>query len=474
MPFPHRLRSIAKRAVLWLSSLRLATLLLILITLAAIAGGVVPQSPITPNAQDLYSAYGPFWHRLITRLLLDDVFHSWWFFALIGLFALNLTLCTLRRARETWRQAFGPVQYRTMSQDAGIEIRPTDGLTLSDEQLTQRLMELGFRKVTRVTAPDREETQLVAHRFRWGALGADLVHVGILLILLGGLLGVLRQEGTFTVNEWEKGMRVPACSDGSSDYLPIDYVVQIDDFGVETYEESGRTKSFWADLSIWEGDAQLTRGRTEVNRPFSFAGTGFYPWRFGVDPTAARIRLHVFDVERNLIVSEVALGVSETVTDSETELQISALRYFQTFALDDFGEAVDLGPTPGGNPALLLEVSGTNALGAPFIYRDLALPFLPETASQPEFAFLIADSIVPAFMQIHVVRSPGYPVVWFGFVVVMVGMAAAFYFSPLTIRLARGPGLVRVHSESRRGRRQRHDIAERLRIDLERETTRED
>ncbi|MCK4394463.1 cytochrome c biogenesis protein ResB, partial [Candidatus Bipolaricaulota bacterium] len=201
------------RTVVFLGSLRLAVVLLVLITLAAVVGGVLPQASITPNANEIYHAYGVFWYRLITRLSLDDVFHSGWFLALISLLALNLTLCTSRRVRRSLGRAFGRPHYAIVSEEeAGTHWIPLKQVERDPAPaIAQLLRRRGYPSIDCVASPEdrTSELQIVARRWRWGALAPDLVHAGILIILAGALLGTLRQEGTFVVNEWEKGLLLP-------------------------------------------------------------------------------------------------------------------------------------------------------------------------------------------------------------------------------------------------------------------------
>ena len=447
-----------------LGSMRLAVVLLTLITLAAIIGGIVPQASITPNAGEIYRAYGPFWYRLITRLALDDVFHSAWFFALLSVFAVNLVLCTTQRLRGSIRRAFGRDEFVAVSENRSIAIETTLERGQMVNQLMYGLRRLGFRRIRQASDSSSGKLQLVVHRFRWSILGADLVHLGILVILIGGLLGVLRQEGTLRLNDWEVGLRIPACGSGSEgDCVPLPFDVQVDDFGVELYPESGRTRMFWADLSFWRGDELVDRGRTAVNRPYSIRGVGFYPWRYGADVSSAEVRLHVFETQREMVTSEIILRVGETITLPNVDLRVSALRYFQTFALDDSGQVVDLGNVSGGHSAVLLQID--SATGDIPSYRDLALPFLADTVTQPDYVFILADARIPASMQIHYVRSPGYRVVWVGFLLVMIGLAGALYFAHVCLRLTIDDGSVMVTAESRKARAQLGRVVEAIRVE---------
>ncbi len=422
----------------WFGSLRVAIVLLVLLAIGTAIGGILPQAPVTPDAEALYRSYGAFWHRWITRLSLDDVFHSGWFLGLVGLFALNLSLCTARRARRAIRTVGTPSEYRPPSvDDPDILILPIAGDRSPHEVQADRLLRrAGFRRIERATANDGSgRSQLVGRRRRWGALGPDLSHLGILVILVGALLGVFRQEGSLVVNAWQKGTRLSPCADiGDSACPPLRLDLQVDDFGAETYPNTRRVKTYWAELSFWNEGGLVEQGRVEVNRPLTVRGVGVYPWRYGRDPRAAALTLHIVDRPRDLVTGQLELRVGETVALPETGLWIKALRYYRTFALDETGEAVDLGNLPGGHPAALLQITGVDGEGHAVAYRDVAFPFLPDTSRS--HAFLLADAVVPAYLELRFVRNPGYPVVWWGFVTVMVGLGASFYFKPSTLRIS--------------------------------------
>jgi len=453
----------AERILGFLGSLRLATLLLVLLTVACILGGVIPQSSVTPNADLLYRSYGIFWYRLITRLRLDDVFHSLWFLSLTGLFALNLLLCTSRRARGTIARGFRAPGFRVLSETGNrtIVIPIADPTPGASERLERVVTRAGYRRVVRREGAEGR-AQLIGRRRPWGALGADVVHLGILVILVGALLGVLREEGTVRVDESERGLLLPACGEQGQavDCLPFD--LRVDDFGVETYGETGQAKDYWAVIAAWQGDRLLEEARISVNRPATIRGVGLYVWRYGADPGAALVRLHVVDPTRSIVTAEVELRVGETVPVPGAQLWVTAVQFYRTFSLDDESHPIDLGDVPGGHPAVLLQISGLDAIGEEVVYRDLALPFLPETSTQPEVAFLLADAQIPAFIDLHFARNPGYPVFWWGFVLVMAGLAVAFYVRPSTVRITIEPERLLLRAEGRDGSRR----ADRLATDL--------
>lgn len=451
----------ANRTVQFLGSIRLATSLLALLILAAVVGGVVPQSPTTPNASDIYATYGPFLQRLITRLAFDDVFHSWWFLLLVSLLTANLSLCTARRIRRSACALSEQIVYREISDSAESIAAPN--LTAERFLTVTRavLRRTGIRRIDQLCGSEGLSPQLVGRRFRFGILGADLVHLGILVILLGAVLGVFRQEGTFTVNEWQKGLRLLAGGERSSaDCVPLPYNIQVDDFGIETYEDSGFVKTYWADLSFWHGDNQVVTGRAAVNYPLSVRGVSFHPWRFGQDPTAAQIRLHVLDTKRNVVVSEVTLRIGESAIIPSSEWALTALNLLSSADAGRFGDGASSGSVPAEYSAVLLQITPPGGIGT---YQEIALPFLPETTPPAPYSFQLVQTVIPTYLEILFVRSPGYRVVWSGFILVMAGLAIAFYFAPISIRVAFDDEQILLRAESRRASSRLARIAERIR-----------
>jgi len=434
------MRKAAARTVSFLGSLRLAIVLLVLLTLTAVVGGILPQTPTTPNAVEIYRSYGVFWYRLITRLALDDVFHSGWFFVLVALFTVNLVLCTTRRVRRSFHEVLASPRYLALPSDGGdvLQLESLCSRESTIRSVRQALRKIGYRRIDVVHSPNND-TQIIGRRQRWGRLAPDLVHLGILIILIGGLLGALRQEGSFIINEWEKGTRfLPCSSTEGGPCVPDSFAVQVDDFGVETYEDTPRVKDYWAEVSIWTDNRLDRRGRISVNRPLTVRGIGFYAWRYGDDVQGARLRIHVYDRERNVVISETELGVSKTVSIPGTKLWVTAVRFFRTFALDEQGNAVDLGNIPDGYSAVLLQVIGADGRGDDVGYRDFALPFIPDVAAAAPtpYVFVLGDVQIPSFIEVHFTRNPGYPVVWWGFVLLMAGLVGSFYFVPSSVRVS--------------------------------------
>jgi cytochrome c biogenesis protein ResB len=472
-----RLSRLARRLPGFLGSLRVAVVSLVLITLAAAIGGVVPQAPITPNADEIYRSFGIFWYRVITRLSFDDVFHAGWFLALVGLFALSLVLCTGRRLRKAIAAVFRRPPYAAVSEGVdGVHRIAMSGMADIEGGVRDLLRRFRMGRVDRVD-DGADDIQLVARKRRWGVIAPDLVHIGILVILIGGLFGIVRQEGTFVINEWETGLRLPPCAADTAGgavqkCTPLSYDVRVDAFGADLYEGSSRIKTYWAYLSFLQGDAIVRQGRISVNHPMTVEDFGFYPWRYGEDLQSSLVRLHVFESNRKAVTSEIALRIGETVAVPGTELWLTAVHFYQTFALTADGEPIDLGDTPGGYSAVLLQVTGVDVTGKVVAYHDLALPFTLETSTAHPMEFVLADAVVPAFVEVRYARSPGYPIVWWGSILVMVGLAGTFYLAPRQIRVSIRVDCIVLQSEGRRPVDRLSDLVEAIRRHCEEKTDR--
>ena len=93
-----------KALIQFLSSVKLAIVLLIIITLASILGTLIPQNR---DIGEYTLQYGQLANLLI-RLQLTRLYQSFWFIALLFLFSLNILVCTLTRFSPKMKRALNP------------------------------------------------------------------------------------------------------------------------------------------------------------------------------------------------------------------------------------------------------------------------------------------------------------------------------------------------------------------------------
>ncbi len=180
----------------FLASIKFSIILLSCIAFGSILGTVIKQGA----GQDEYlSLYSEGTYRAITLLGLNDVYHSPWFIALLFLFAINLTLCTLRRfmpllGRDKKVSVPEESAMMGMSMNFRTANANVDDTSISlilkgcIEGSTQALKERSTKKVLCLNT-------------------ALLIHTSIMLILIGGFVGLvagLRRFYDFTKRRYEK------------------------------------------------------------------------------------------------------------------------------------------------------------------------------------------------------------------------------------------------------------------------------
>src|SRR4030042_4438183 len=87
-----------------LSSVKLAIVLIIALVAASILGTLILQGR---DAADYAARYGELAETLV-RLQFTDLYRSVWFLGLLGLFGLNIVVCTLTRLGGKLRRAARP------------------------------------------------------------------------------------------------------------------------------------------------------------------------------------------------------------------------------------------------------------------------------------------------------------------------------------------------------------------------------
>jgi cytochrome c biogenesis protein ResB len=148
-------------------------------------------------------SYGTFLGALLVRLGVHELFKSLVFRLLCALLMLNLVVCSIRRLPGQWRAAFPPAppmrpewyQRRSIRAEAASAGAPD----ATAEELAAALEDQGFRVHRRTegdaVALDATRGWLGALGRLWrplgqlagaGRLGSQVVHVGVLLVALGG------------------------------------------------------------------------------------------------------------------------------------------------------------------------------------------------------------------------------------------------------------------------------------------------
>jgi cytochrome c biogenesis protein len=247
------------------TSARTTIAVLFLLASTSILGTVVPQEAATDLIRQVSSS---FLYRLIVILDLNNVYRSWWFILLLVLLSLNLVGCLAQRLPRI------PGEWSARSPRSSFHFM------LSDERPSQQLtkvicsaMENVFRGSARVLQmPHGVSLVWVKHRAH--LLGFPFIHLAIIMILAGGLIGLVYGiKGRIQIVEGEVRSEFTLLPGGQRAKLPFE--IAVDKFTLTRYT-TGEPKEFRSDVRLLMGGQEVLKGPILVNDPLTFQGISLY------------------------------------------------------------------------------------------------------------------------------------------------------------------------------------------------------
>jgi len=433
---------------LWgtLTSIRLTVFLLLILAAVAVIGTVVPQNQ--PPDQ-YFSRFGEVWGELLWRGGFTSVYFSPWFLGPISLLAMNILACVVHGLPQAVRRASQPLTGETaltlpergqITWPAGVDPHALIGATLSRE--------LGHYRLE--TLPDKEI--YLRERGRCRPVGPYLIHIALLLILAGSLIG--KFWGVDGQLPLDQGEVAGAFQVGSRVEKPLNFQVRLDHFQVSFYEPGGTPKEFRSDLTFIKDGREVWRGTCRVNEPVSFGGLTFYQSSYGTQATGPiRLKVQLGDLSQSM----------EAPFRRPLELpggqgQVIPMRVDGDFR--GYGPAVLLAFSPGsGHPQAFWVLQNH-----------------PELSEQPGPYRFTAESIPFGYYSVFQVKhDPGLWWVYGGFLLFLPGLYLAFFrpverWALVLAKTPKGRWQGRLLGASPRQREEFADRQERLLMELKRGT----
>ena len=171
------------------SSVKLALFCFFSLAIASIIGTLIPQKE---QASVYIQKYGANTAKLFQILDIPDMYNSWWFLALLCLFSINLIICSLDRFPSVWKMI--TMDNLVMKVDRLKKMRP--GNTYASEMPVSEVVPLVEQTMSDAGwKPSQAErdggTLLFAQKTPWVRIGVYIVHVSILVIFAGAIIGSL-------------------------------------------------------------------------------------------------------------------------------------------------------------------------------------------------------------------------------------------------------------------------------------------
>jgi cytochrome c biogenesis protein len=420
---PEESHAAVEQVFRFFCSLRLTLANLLLLFLAMIAGTFV--NPANDSLANIERAFAnrPVLVGAYRWFELYDLFHSWWFTLLLVSLALNLVACSIERLPRIWYL----VRYPETRLDhvAGLRFRSGPVPTaLSPEAVAEQLR---ARKYLVRTA----EGGLFAEKGRYARFGVWVVHLSLLLILGGGIVGRLTAfEGVASVPQGggEADAFFERRPDGSRfrhelvDEHGQAFLIRCDDFRLKEFAP-GRPKAFESDLRLFrkqpDGSAgeELARQTIAVNHPLRYAGLTFYQASYQQLEEGMRARMAILDK---------ATGAEEErlVARGEQVRPAEGLSY----RIADYQEDLS-GMGPAVQIVRVEEPPGSKQANRTSFWVFARRPGFDRENREDRFAFRF-DRMTPFYATgLQIARDPSTPVVYTGCFLLFSGIGIAFYTS---------------------------------------------
>ena len=436
-------------------SLKLTMFLLISLAVISIIGTVIPQgippeeylAQISPAKIKLYKALGFF-----------DMYHSWWFILLLYLLTVNLVACSIKRLPHIWKIITQPVTILS----GGLEQSLSNVATIrnSDDPavLKDRVIAfLGAEFAEPVVSESEGVWHLFAQKTPWCRLSVYFVHLSVIIIFIGSLIGSLfGYKGFVNIIEGESISKVMTRSEKEID---LGFSVRLEKFSMAKYP-NGAPKEFKSILTVLENGKPVpdyTNARVIVNDPLNYKGISFYQSSYG---NAGNYFFTVSDPDgKNQVPLTVPGQSSVSLPDGSSLHVIEATMDVSPFAPELSG------------PAARVELHSADGKKESFVVY----------ANHPELNFKHAQhGVGPVFQYVgaeekmytglQVAKDPGVEIVWLGCILMIIGIYIAFFMSHrrIWVRIQGGSITVGGNASKNQGAFQQafDELVNRLKIDI--------
>lgn len=261
-----------KKLLKSLANLKLAIFLLLVIAFTSGLGSIIEQDKSIEFYQETYFKKIPIlnipFSRIILNLGFDHIYQTTWFVILLILFASCLITCTFTQQFPTLKFARKYYFFRKKNQFKKLEF------SFKREKMKSGKL-LYFLTNFQYSTFQQYKT-LYAYKGLVGRIGPVIVHMSIILVLIGSLIGAFKGfNGQEFVPKSETFHIQNIIKTGELSTIPQNNF-RINDFWL-TYNKNNSIKQFQSDISILNGVGKETTHQTiVVNEPLIFNGVTVY------------------------------------------------------------------------------------------------------------------------------------------------------------------------------------------------------
>jgi len=414
------------------ASVKTAVVLFALISLTSIVGTIIEQqADPESNVKVLMKMFG-LGHDaahsvlgVLDSLWFTDMYHSWWFLAFLLLFAANLIICSLDRLPRVWKLVKEkirpvPVDYiEKMSIKGSVTLKDKPAGT--KEKIVSAMSSIGFKPAE---SAEGQTVQFYAEHGNYTRLGVYIVHLSILIILAGSILGIFFGYNAY-LNLPEGETSSVAHRDRGGE-VPLGFELRCDNFDVAYYPNTEMPKSYKSWLTVLKNGQEVMKKSIEVNDPLKFEGVTFYQSSFGMHPDGfGRGIVIVKASSKDGKAEQLNLKVGDKFTIPGTAVEGHVRDFSPALSFDESDKAFTFAEQMV-NPAIFVDFIDKGAQK----YSGWLLKRFPKTWDLPDgnrVEFLDLWGVQYTGMQVR--KDPGVGIVYLGCIIMSIGLYMTFFMS---------------------------------------------
>jgi cytochrome c biogenesis protein len=413
----------------FLASVKLAIFVLILLAGSSIIGTIVeqkaePATNIALLAKFFGDSAAPTVYNIFAKMGFMDMYGSWWFTSFLAIFCVNLIVCSIDRIPRTWRVIQMP--QKPMS-DNGIKSLPikkeltfNSSLNAAKDEFLNSMKASRYR-VFEATEPD--SVRLYSQKGKYARLAVYVVHLSIILIFLGAIVGVrFGFKGYLNLPE---GRSSDTAYESPTQPIPLGFRIKCNWYDTLYYEGIDTPREFQSELVIIEDGREVMKKVIEVNDPLKYKGITFFQSSYGMMP----------DTEGFFVLDITPAG------GQETRLWFKFGESFEipgtdiTGRIHDFSSALTRDRYTGDlitytdnmvNPAIAIEFTQPGKDS----YVGWILKRYPETGMLPGgHSVKFADYWGVEYTGLQVAKDPGVWLIYLASIIMAIGLYVCFFIS---------------------------------------------
>lgn len=351
------------------SSVKVGVWLIVITLIASIIGTILPQKMYIDLPPEVYyeQEYGTF-GKLYYQLGFDNLYGSWWYLLLIALIGVSLVICSLDRVIPLYKALKAQ---RVTRHEGFLKRQRVFGVTQNADKsdlaiLKQHLVQKHYHV--------REENgNLLAEKGRFSRWGPYVNHVGLIIVLFGGMLrfvpGMYVNENLW-IREGETAL-VPET--GEQFYLHNNqFILQHYDknknkkFEKALAKAGNVVKNYQSNVVLYKRTGEKIPGekpklekvkeyKVRVNHPLTFEGYSVYQSSFRSEMNAMRFALTNKKTNQSYGELKINLRDPKEKYDLGNGYSVEILNYFPDFEFGKDGEPTTKSRVPN-NPAFVFRM----------------------------------------------------------------------------------------------------------------------